>query len=92
MPWRDPSNWMPFMLSASTMTNQRWNMQRIIEALLNPGIAGGVSMYGTQQVLGARMESMSKEISRMEKQLDEIRKDFYRPLLSTENQPEEKTR
>ena len=49
-------------------------------------------MYGTQQVLGARMESMSKEISRMEKQLDEIRKDFYRPLLSTENQPEEKTR
>jgi len=81
MPWKDPTNWVPFMLSAGTSA-ARWNAQRILEALLIAFFTGGVVMYGTQKVLDARMDSFSEDMRELKAQVGEMRRDLYAPKHS----------
>ncbi len=75
----DPSNWLPFFLTAGS---SRLNVQRIIEAVIIAGISGGVTMYGAQKMLVTRLENMDRNIMRLEKRQERMFNDLYRPRVS----------
>lgn len=61
------------------------NIARILEQIIGAVIIGGIVLYGTVQVLGAEMKSMQKDIQRIDQNVNDIRKDIYKPAISGRN-------
>ncbi len=81
MPWRDPSNWVPFVMSAGA-SSERLNVQRIIEAIIIALVTGGVTMYGAQQMVVAKLENLDENLAKLERRQEQIFQDLYRPRVS----------
>lgn len=69
----------PFVCAAGAQ-QPHWNIQRIIEAVIIAAIAGGMSTWATQQVLTERINTLQTSVSKVEAQVDQIRRDLYRPI------------
>jgi hypothetical protein len=52
---------------------------QILGGLLMAAIVGAVSAWGTQQVLGAKLEFITREVQQLRGDMQEIRRDMYRP-------------
>ncbi len=81
MHWSDPSNWLPFVLSAGA-AGQKLNVQRIIEAIIIAMVTGGVTMYGAQQMVVAKLDALDRNLAKLEMRQEQIFRDLYRPRVS----------
>jgi hypothetical protein len=80
MDLKDPTSWIPFMLTAGGQSTHL-NIQRIFEAVLIAAVAGGVATWGTQQVLVYRIGSLEQSVLEVKREVGEIRRDIYRPAV-----------
>ncbi|MCK4795573.1 MAG: hypothetical protein KAV87_68215 [Desulfobacteraceae bacterium] len=58
------SQWLPFVLSAGMAP--KLSTARILESLIIAGMAGGLSIWGTTQVLSVKIENVEKSQVRAE--------------------------
>lgn len=80
--WHEPTTWaFPFFLGVQSQGEHKLNVTRIIEALIIAAVAGGVSMYASQAVMTAEMETVKAAVERIENNQKEMRRDLYRPAV-----------
>ncbi len=74
----DWGQFIPFVLA--TGQSQRLSVARIIEGIIIGGVAAAGSMYVTVQVLQTEMRDIRSDVQKVEQQVEDFRKDFYRPV------------
>lgn len=52
---------------------------QVVGGVLLAAVVGAVSAWGTQQVLGAKLEFITREVQQLRGDMQEIRRDMYRP-------------
>lgn len=52
---------------------------QITGGVLIAAIVGAVSAWGAQQVIGVRLEQLSREVNQLRSEVQEMRRDLYRP-------------
>ena len=75
------SKFLPF-LCMTGMGQPKWNVTRIIEAIIIAGLAAGASTWATQKVILVKVDNLQDTISKVEKQVDRIQRDLYRPIIN----------
>lgn len=60
----------------------------IITRLIEAVIIGGVVMYGTVKVLGARVDHVSARLDRVQVEIQHMRRDLYQPRAQDDFQSE----
>lgn len=75
----DLEKFVPFICAAGSQ-QPHWNIQRIVEAVIIAAIAGGMSVWATQQVLTERISGMERSLTKVEKKVDQMQRDLYRPV------------
>jgi uncharacterized membrane protein YidH (DUF202 family) len=68
----------PFM-AITGVNRSHWHVQRIVEALIIAGIAGGVSVWGTQQYMDAKIGMIEQQLYEVKADIQQMRDDFYVP-------------
>lgn len=75
-------DYLPFVIAAGIhpgTSKIKMNTSRIIEAIAIALISGGLSMYGTVNALGTRMEALEKQQMYMQQEVKKMRDDLYTP-------------
>jgi len=81
-----PTHWkwldnLPLPFFKATGQHNKMNVVRIIEALIIAGVAAGVGLFGTVQVMDSRMESLESKVDNVQIQVTKIHDDIYKPVF-----------
>lgn len=76
----------PFVL-ANGQKPPKMNFQRIMEQVLGAAIIAAIVLYGTVRVLDYKFESLNEHLHRVEKRVDKIYQDVYRPEFGRRSGP-----
>ncbi len=81
MPWKqiDWAQVIPFLLV--TGQSNRLSVARMIEAFIIAGVTASVVMYAAQKVLSEQVKDLRADLHKVERQLEQFQKDFYRPVF-----------
>lgn len=79
---------LPFMLMTQDAHAGRFNMQRILEAILIAAATAGITMWGTQQVIETKLDNLTQKVEQNRAQIEKtndnlglhIRDEFQRML------------
>ena len=69
----------PFILT-SEQDQPKMNIQRIVEAVIIATIIGGITMYASVGVISNDIKNLRSDMQRMEKSVNRITDDFYKPV------------
>lgn len=69
----------PFTLAAE-QDQPKMNIQRIVEAVIIATIIGGITMYASVGVISNDIKNLRSDMQRMEKSVNRITDDFYKPV------------
>jgi len=81
----ESNSWIPFVLGTGA-SQPKFSFQRIFEAVLIGIMVAGITTYITQQVIKVELLTIKTNIARIERNVDQIRTDFYKPYVGMHNE------
>jgi len=60
---------------------------QVVGGVLIAALVGAISAWGTQQIIGVRLELLTREVQQLRGEVYEMRRDLYRPRYGGADQP-----